>query len=140
MTKATSKMLALLLSFAMVFSFIGWLSVSEVSADSNDVLVDARIPDVYAGWAVDGNEVGGHLEGAVNFAAQWVDESVYPTNQTRYLTREEGLTMALADSGITADKSVTVYDTNGKDAQVVADFFKSKGITNVTTVTTYDIL
>ncbi len=41
--------------------------------DENTVLVDARVPDAYQGWALDGAEKGGHFENAVNISAQWLD-------------------------------------------------------------------
>ena len=45
MTKVTSKLLTFLLSFAMVFTFIGWLGVSEVNADVDDTVLYVQVKD-----------------------------------------------------------------------------------------------
>lgn len=97
----------------------------------NAVVVDARINDVYIGWPVDGNRRGGHIPGAVDFSAAWLTCEYDEENNLEKRSRAEVLDIALSDKGITAGMDVIVYDTNGKDAAAVADFFEKKGIANV---------
>ena len=53
MTKVTSKLLTLLLSFAMVFTSIGWLGAGEVNAAGSDSTFKVTVQD-QNGDSVDG--------------------------------------------------------------------------------------
>lgn len=92
------------------------------------VLVDTRLTDAYNGWALEGMTRGGHIEGAVDFSANWLT------------VEKEGkdaiLEEALKTKGITPEKHVVLYDANGKDALAVADYLKGKGFDNLYT---YDV-
>ncbi|WP_415837449.1 rhodanese-like domain-containing protein [Parendozoicomonas haliclonae] len=87
------------------------------------VLVDARLSDAFNGWKLDGIARGGHLPGAVDFPANWltVDDEA----------REQKLRAVLAGKGISTDKSVLLYDVNGKDARKVAEFLQTQGFHNL---------
>jgi len=82
--------------------------------DPNWVVVDTRLNDAFNGWKLDGVVRGGHIEGAVDFSANWLkveDKNLH-----------ESLQEVLATKGITSDKHIILYDTNGKDADNVAKF------------------
>ncbi len=102
--------------------------------DNNDntVVIDARLADVYSGWAVDGNKVGGHIKDAANVSAQWLTCS-YSSNAKENKSRDEAIKLELDAQNITTDKKYIVYDTNGKDAAKVAEYLTGKGYSNVRT-------
>lgn len=100
--------------------------------DAGTVLVDARTPDSYAGWALGDDVNGGHFNNAVNISAQWLTcdyDSVPEENKTR----EEAIQMEIDDNGIAKDSSIIVYDTNDADAAAVAEYLTSNGYENVRT-------
>lgn len=118
------------------------------------MLVDARTPEAFAGWAVNGDKNGGHLEGAVNISAQWIDlgtgaatdgitggtgkldpsgEWYYWSHDSEKKTLDDAIQMEIDDNGIAKNDNIVVYDTNGKDAAKVAAYLKGKGYSNVTT-------
>jgi len=84
--------------------------------DPNWVVVDTRLNDAFNGWKLDGVVRGGHIEGAVDFSANWLkveDKNLH-----------ESLLEILATKGITPDKQILLYDVNGKDADNVAKFLR----------------
>lgn len=95
------------------------------------VVVDARLTDTYAGWAVGGNTMGGHIQGATDFSANWLTATFDDNNNLNGMTREEHLEKYLADKKIQAGTPVILYDENGTDALAVANYFASKGITDL---------
>ena len=99
--------------------------VSENAGAEGWVIVDTRLNDAFNGWALDGVARGGHIEGAVDFSANWL------------LTEKEGkdeiLQEALETKGILPDKNIVLYDANGTDAVAVADYLSSKGYENIYT-------
>ena len=44
--------------------------------DDSWVVVDTRINDAFNGWKLDGVKRGGHIEGAVDFSANWLKVDV----------------------------------------------------------------
>lgn len=111
-------------------------TAEEVAAaikEGTAIVVDARSNDAYAGWAVGGNTMGGHIAGATDFSANWLTATFDDQNNLDGMTREAHLEKYLADKKFTADASVIVYDENGTDAAAVAEYFASKGIANVKT-------
>ena len=46
--------------------------VSENAGAEGWVIVDTRLNDAFNGWALDGVARGGHIEGAVDFSANWL--------------------------------------------------------------------
>lgn len=89
------------------------------------IIVDTRLNDAFNGWKLDGVKRGGHIKGAVDFSANWlkVDDK----------EKDKKLQEALKAKGITGDKNVVLYDTNGKDAKEVADYLVKNGIKNIYT-------
>ncbi len=87
------------------------------------VVVDTRSNDAFNGWPLDGVERGGHIKGAVDFAANWLNAEVDK--------KDEKLKKLLKSKGITADKNVVLYDANGKDAQSVSAYLKNAGYKNI---------
>ena len=105
--------------------------VQAALSDAGSVVVDARINSAYIGWAMDGVARGGHIAGATDFSARWLDCTYSDTENLEGETREQVLTQYLADKGLTLEKKVIVYDANGGDARAVADYLVSKGISQV---------
>ncbi|WP_071392775.1 rhodanese-like domain-containing protein [Bacillus tuaregi] len=83
------------------------------------VVVDTRSNDAWNGWALDGVERGGHIKGAVDFSAAWLNVEIK--------NKDEQVKNALETKGITSDKNVVLYDANGKDAKAVADYLMDQG-------------
>ncbi len=92
------------------------------------VFVDTRENDAFNGWALDGVKRGGHIEGAVDFSADWLKVDVKG--------KENEIATDLEARGITADKNIVLYDANGEDSRAVADYLASKGFENLYT---YDV-
>ncbi len=92
------------------------------------VVVDTRLNDSYNGWQLDGEERSGHIKGAVDFSANWLKQEVE--------NKEEILAKALETKGILPEKNIVLYDANGKDASLVAEYLKEKGYKNLFT---YDV-
>ena len=102
--------------------------VSENAGAEGWVIVDTRLNDAFNGWALDGVARGGHIEGAVDFSANWL--------LTEKEGKEEILQEALETKGILPEKNIVLYDANGTDAVAVADYLSSKGYENIYT---YDV-
>lgn len=86
-------------------------------------VVDTRINDAYNGWTLEGVSRGGHIEGAVDFSANWL--------KVEKENKEEILDEALKTKGIDAEKNVVLYDANGEDAKAVAEYLSGKGYKNL---------
>ncbi len=96
--------------------------------DKSWVVVDTRLNDSYNGWVLDSEKRGGHIDGAVDFSANWL--SVDNKDKDKILDE------ALKTKGINTDKNIVLYDANGKDANKVADYLSKKGYKNIYT---YDV-
>ena len=104
------------------------LSLSEVRAlierhDEDIVLVDARSPDAFMGWALDGVARGGHLPGSVNFAARWL--KIQGANDGTKLQE------VLAQKGITSERRVIVCDVTGAHRCALAAWLEERGFEKV---------
>ncbi len=98
------------------------LTTDEVksSLDKPDwVVVDTRQTDAFNGWKLDGAQRGGHIKGATDFSALWLN--------VKDDTASSRLEEALKTKGITTEKNIVLYDANGSDAKKVAEFLKEKG-------------
>ena len=98
------------------------LSVSDVSQVINDqdwVLVDIRATDAYNGWRLDGVKRGGHLPGAVDFPANWLDSD--------HEDKAEILSRALRAKGIEPHRHILLYGTNKRDRDRVAEYLRKAG-------------
>lgn len=89
------------------------------------VVVDTRSNDAWNGWALDGVERGGHIKGAVDFSAAWLNADVEK--------KDEKVKDELKTKGIISDKNIVLYDANGKDAKEVAGYLKDQGFENLYT-------
>ncbi len=87
------------------------------------VIVDTRSNDAFNGWALDGVKRGGHIKGAVDFSANWLNAA---DNK-----KDEKLKKLLKSKGISSNKKVVLYDANGKDAKNVAEYLKSLGFHSI---------
>lgn len=86
------------------------------------VVVDVRSEAAYIGWKPEGEARGGHIKGAVDFPYVWSKE-----------LKDNELKTALDDKGIVPEKTIVVYDTNGKDSAAMAKLLKGLGYENVLT-------
>ncbi len=91
----------------------------------NWIIVDTRINDAYNGWIIDGVKRSGHIKGAVDFAANWLDVD----NKNKDKLLDETLKL----KKISPEKNIVVYDSNGKDAKKVANYLSTKGYNNLFT-------
>lgn len=105
--------------------------VEKALADDSAIVVDARDNDSYIGWALDGNSRGGHIDGATDFSHYWITGEYDEEGNLEGESREEVLAYTMENKNIAPGKSVIVYDTNGEDAKVVANYFKEKGIEDI---------
>ena len=101
--------------------------VRKALTDGSAVVLDARKTDAYNGWALDGAVRGGHIEGAGSFSADWLTVEYDDVNNLEQQTRAEVLAGYVAEKGLTPDTNVILYDTNGTDAQAVAEYLQEQG-------------
>ena len=87
------------------------------------IIVDTRSNDAFNGWPQDGVERGGHIDGAVDFSANWL------TVEDKKIS--EKLKVILKNKQITKDKNVVVYDANQQDADAVAEFLADNGFEHI---------
>lgn len=100
-------------------------------ADEGVLVVDARHPDAYMGWAVEGATRGGHIPGATDFSYIWLDSPYSDTENLEGETREQVLEQAIEAKGLSG-KKLYLYDNNGgEDAKKVANYLYGKGITDL---------
>lgn len=98
-------------------------AVQDKLQDPSWVIVDTRLNDAYNGWKIDNIKRGGHIAGAVDFSANWLDVEAKDL--------KDQLEEALKRKGITREKSIILYDTNGKDVLRVARYLRKSGFNNV---------
>ncbi len=92
-----------------------------IQKNSDWKIVDCRLNDAFIGWKLDGVQQGGHIPGATDFSANWL----------KIEDSKTALEAALSNKGISTEKSIVLYDANGKDAQDVAGYLSSKGYSNL---------
>ncbi|MGL6185825.1 MAG: rhodanese-like domain-containing protein [Clostridium chrysemydis] len=102
--------------------------VKENLGKDNWVVVDTRSNDAFNGWKLDSVSRSGHIKGATDFSALWLDVSDKD--------KDEKLDKTLKDKGITPDKNIVLYDANSKDSKKIADYLSKKGYKNIYT---YDV-
>lgn len=96
--------------------------------DTGTIILDTRSNDAFNGWIEESAERGGHIPGATDFSAQWL--------QVDLKDRDQRLDTALKEKGIDPDKQIVLYDGNGQDSQKVAAYLSTKGFKNFAT---YDV-
>ena len=107
----------------VTFNTVDTEAVKVTRDDNNTVLVDTRINDAFNGWKLDGVTRGGHIEGAVDFSANWLKADIS--------NKEALLDEALQKKGITKEKSIILYDSNETDAKEVANYLSKKDYKNI---------
>ncbi|CAG36846.1 rhodanese-like domain-containing protein [Desulfotalea psychrophila] len=132
------KKIATMVLLLSIFTFAGqsraelkMLDSQEIIAIQNNpdwLIVDTRLSDAFNGWKLDGVERGGHIEGAVNFSANWL--------HLKKKNLKEELLEILKAKGISPDRHIVLYDANGLDAKAVAGFLREE---NYSRLYGYDI-
>ena len=97
--------------------------VARVLHDDHWVLVDTRPTDAYNGWKLDGISRGGHLPGAVDFPASWLDVDQEDLSKRLAAVRKA--------KGIAPDRHVVLYATNPRDRDRVATYLRHAGYQNL---------
>lgn len=104
----------------------------ETALDDKSVkLIDARFNDVFNGWAdADGNREG-HIDGALDFSSAWINGIYDEENSLEEKNLDEVLAETIETKGLETSDDLIIYDTNGEDAQVVAEFLIGQGFENI---------
>lgn len=84
-------------------------------------VVDTRSTYAFNGWALEGEERGGHIQGATVFEAAWLDQ----------FEDDAALQTKLDQFGITQDKKIVTYGYGTESAQLAADKLESMGYADV---------
>ena len=105
------------------YNIIDTEKVKKALNDPSFVIVDTRLNDAFNGWKLEGVSRGGRIKGATDFSANWL--------KVKSDHKEDILDEALKTKGISKEKNIVLYDTNGKDAIEVADYLKEKGFKNI---------
>jgi 3-mercaptopyruvate sulfurtransferase SseA len=95
------------------------LKAAEILADKDWVLVDTRVSDAFNGWCLDGVSRGGHLPGAVDFPASWLD--------SERADKEEVLASELRKKGIDREKNILLYSSVQEERVRVAEYLEQLG-------------
>jgi molybdopterin synthase sulfurtransferase len=96
----------------------------KTDLEKNDwLVVDTRSNDAFNGWPLDGVKRGGHIKGAVDFSANWLNVADDK--------KDEKLKALLKSKGMTPNKQIVLYDANGKDANNVASFLRKQGFNQI---------
>jgi len=107
--------------------------VKSALSDGSAIVVDTRSEAAYSGWASGSYTMGGHIDGATDFSADWLTCTFDDNDNLDGMTREAHLEKYMKDKGITADSSLILYDEDGAASAAVADYFTSKGVKNIRT-------
>lgn len=99
--------------------------LQNVLDDDSWIIIDTRINDAYNGWKLEGVGKGGHIAGAIDFSANWLD--------VKNNDKENVLNEVLDNKGINPDLNIVLYDANGLDAEKVANYLSKKGYNNLYT-------
>ena len=105
------------------FTSMTTIEVDTVRKNPAWVIVDTRLNDAFNGWKMDGVARGGHIQGGVDFSANWLKAK---QDNLPGLLQE-----ILETKGISPEKHVVLYDANGEDAKSVANYLKGKGYTKL---------
>ncbi|MBL4903168.1 MAG: thiosulfate sulfurtransferase [Desulfocapsa sp.] len=105
------------------FQVIDTARVAAIREKPEWIIVDTRLNDAFNGWKLDGVVRGGHIQGAVDFSANWLK------TDHKNLTAE--LQDILTTKKITPEKHIVLYDANGQDAEKVAGFLQTQGFSKL---------
>lgn len=84
-------------------------------------IVDARNNNWFIGWQEQGLARGGHITGATDFSADWLD---IPGATSK-------LSTAIEDKQLLTAQELIIYDSNGRDAQRVAQYLFNQGARHI---------
>lgn len=121
------KRIVVLFVISMALSLNAFAGQGRVDEDfilsklgkSGWLVLDTRLTDAYNGWKMDGLEEGGHIEGALDFSYTWIGE------------RDDLIGDNMKERGITPEKKIILYDSNGTDHVLVEKYLRSKGFKNL---------
>lgn len=111
--------------FAQNYKEISTNELKALMTKKETVLVDTRVNDAFNGWALDGMKNGGHINSATDFSANWLKVDLDKGKKEKILNE------TLLNKGISKEKEIVLYDSNGKDALEVAKYLESLGIKNI---------
>lgn len=87
--------------------------------NSNSILIDVRPIAAYNGWALQGEQRGGHITGAKSIPLQW----------TRYMDWVE----VLEEKNVTTDHSIIIYGYNAEQSFQMAEKLQALGYEDLST-------
>ena len=85
------------------------MQYSEPIGNENSVMLDLRPEEAYMGWIINGAVRGGHVTGAKDFPASWLD-----------LLDVKKLDEVLAQKGVAEGKTVVLYGAESVDERLTA--------------------
>lgn len=103
---------------------VGTDVVKKALNDEAWIVVDARDSNAFIGWRLNGEEKEGHIKGATDFSAKWLE-----CNNQKYL--EDWLQEKMTFRTISSEKEIIVYDYDGTDAPAVMEYFAKHGVTKL---------
>lgn len=101
------------------FEELSTTTLAQKLDQSESILIDVRPVAAYNGWALRGEQRGGHIAGAKSLPLQW----------TQYMDWLE----VLAEKGITKDRPVTIYGYNATESSQMAEKLHNLGFQEVFT-------
>lgn len=101
-------------------------TVCEALEKKNWKVIDTRDSNTFIGWRLNGEEKRGHIPGATDYAAEWI-QFPFTNPWVKEEEQKKRFEQKLIDKGITKDKSLILYDYTGEDAPVIAEFLKKRG-------------
>ena len=82
--------------------------------DPRWVIVDARDPDAFNGWALGGEARGGHVPGAANFATAWLEQD------------RKGIRERLTPRGVLGTRPLLVYGRDTAEGEQAAALLRRR--------------
>ncbi|MCT4593820.1 MAG: rhodanese-like domain-containing protein [Anaeromicrobium sp.] len=101
--------------------YIDTSALTEKLQSENTVLVDTRSDEAFNGFKESENVRGGHIPGAIQFPATWLDK----------VKDDSELNNLLSEKGITKDKDIVVYSDHGKVSENLYNKLTSLGYDKV---------
>lgn len=102
------------------------LTVAEALGNEAWFVIDTRSSSAYMGWRLEGEEKSGHIKGATDFSAAWITYKYLKPEE-----KEKRLLEKLELKGIDKESNIILYDVNRNDAEIVAEYFRNHGISNL---------
>lgn len=103
-------------AFAESYTQLDTDAVKKLHSTEDARFVDARNPNAFNGWAMQGEKNSGHITGATNLAASWVTQDL---PRTAEVTKAKNLSSA---------QNIVVYGYTLEEATTVADWLVEQEI------------